>query len=281
MQMLRRIVITVIAAFAMIPTHGSAYVLQGPHILELMMTNNGRARQLKVSQRLVLHDLEITGEETVVPEILRYRFPDRFRSDIEADNIRRIHVVTPRDRLSIVDGNLSTESGTWFDSYKDVILYSTRQLLIERLIQHGIDVHVSSVGRFEERIVLIIGAQYPDESLPQLWLDKETFRPVRLMVVRDAVEQTGPILDIRYRKWRQLGKIWYPMHVEFFQKEALLREIHAEETAVDSGFAEDYFDTAHLRAMYRSKSPDGNGSREPDDLDEIRKAIEEFRNIYD
>lgn len=259
----------------------SAYVLQGAHLLELMAKNVGSARQLKVSQRLVLYEQAVVEEGTVVPEVLRYRFPDQFRSDINADHIQRIHVVTPADDVAIVDGRISAEAGAWFDSYKDVVLYRSRRLMLERLILLGVDVQVSSVGRFGDEIVYIIGAQYPDETVPQLWLEKETFRPVRFLVARNTLEKSNLILDIRYHNWRQLGKLWYPMHVEFFQNEVKLREIHVEETSINPGFAEDLFDIAHLRAVYRDPDATDGQPEEWDEMSEIRKAIEEFKNIYE
>ena len=278
---LKQIFLVIVTGMVLNIWPASGYVLQGPHILQLMTGESGRARQLKVTQRLVFYDRELQGGEAVVSEVLRYGFPDLFRSDIKADHIQRIHVVTPGDDMTIVDGRISPESGSWFDSYKDVILYRTRQLLQERLIHHGVDVQVSSLGRFEGEIVFIIGAQYPDETVSQLWLDKETFRPVRLMIVRNVLENSDRILDIRYRQWRQVGKIWYPMQIVFFQNDVMLREIHVDETAVNPGFAGDYFDMAHLRAVYRTEQKVEEVDGEPDEMSEIRKAIEEFKKTYD
>jgi outer membrane lipoprotein-sorting protein len=48
------------------------------------------------------------------------------------------------------------------------------------LQERGVDVHHVSLGRFREHICWVVGGKAEDTSRAQLWVDKETFFPVRL-----------------------------------------------------------------------------------------------------
>ena len=259
----------------------SAYVLQGPHILELMVQKTGKARSLKVTQRLVLQEGDPDENGIELTETLRYSFPEKFRSDIESENIRRIHVVAGDTGLTVIDGKITADTGTWFDSYKDILLYRSRRLLQDRLIRCGVDVRVSSLGRFQGRIAFVVGAQYPDESVSQLWVEKDTFRPIRWLIVKKDAESPENFLDIRYFGWKPVGKIWYPMRIEFHRNKQMLREIRVDDVMLDPGFADNLFDVAYLRSVYRTTPTVEDDRAGEEEINEVQKAIEEFKKIYE
>ena len=203
----------VISFFINGPVHG--YVLQGLHILDLMVEQLGEAPSLYVSQELIFYrrvsqvDIDsnepvteyqaqdnteidlpadqtiqveenITVEETLkLEETLRFIFSNAFRSDAKSLDSERIYVVSGDTSLTVVDGNIVPAAANRFDLYKDILLFRTREGLAERLLELGVDVSVSSLGRFEGEIKFVIGAEYPDESVSQIWFDRETFLPTR------------------------------------------------------------------------------------------------------
>jgi len=176
-----------------------AYVLQGPHIIDLMIEQLGEAKSLYVTQGVIFYrlvsqtdiDTDETKEEyqaldnagTDLPadqgaqldetvaseemlqleETLRCFFPLAFRSDAKSSESERIHVVSGDRSITIVDGGIVPTVANRFDLYKDIFLYRTREDLSERLLQLGVDVSISSLGRFEGEISLVLGAVYPDE----------------------------------------------------------------------------------------------------------------------
>ena len=66
-------------------TRLNAYVLSGPHILELMTTKYSKAKRLLVSQKMILYNNDPQQRTVELKETLRYVFPDVFRSDIRSE----------------------------------------------------------------------------------------------------------------------------------------------------------------------------------------------------
>ena len=122
-----------------------------------------------------------------------------------------------------------------FDLYKDILFYHSREALVDRLLQLGVDVTISSLGRFEEKIAFVIGAEYPDESVSQVWIDQDTFLPLRWIIKGVNPAGESDTIEIRYLVWWKVGKLRYPSRIEFYQDEELVRVSQAksfEENAI-------------------------------------------------
>ncbi len=345
---------------ALFPAILQPYVLQGPHIIQLMTEKLGQAQSLSVSQRVIFYkavpprqavsspdaegDLQaaLTGpdnrqalpspdeaevrqpdsagkndspgeaggpanlpgvgpavsdapqaspelSETIqtetiqLEESLKYLFSEAFRSDIVSELNRRVFVSNQGQTVTVIDGVISDAAESKFDVYKDLLLFRSRETISERLSNLGIDLSVSSLGRFDGRLALVVGAEFPDQTVPQVWIDKETFEPLGIIVFEEKSpysDQTG-FLQIRYSNWQQIGKINYPMRVEFIQDGVLVRAIEVDDYQIDPGFSKDVFDVARLRSEYaeRAKMPDRSG--ESEGLSEVQKTIEEFKKIFE
>lgn len=269
------------ALLAVAVSTASAYVLQGPHVLELMTQGIGTAHRLKVSQKLFLYEGETEENAVVMTETLRYVFPGKLRSDIQSENIQRIHVVSGDVALTVIDGEIAADSRTRFDSYTEILRYRSRKMLIDQLLRYGVDVEVSSLGRFEGRIAFVIGSKYPDDSASQLWIDKETFRPIRWIIAQNDASPSKGFLEIRYFQWKHVGKIWYPFRVEFYTGDRLLREVRVDDVTVNPGFDENLFNVDQMRSLYRRPLSSDNGTAGEEEISEVQKAIEEFKKIYE
>lgn len=258
---------------------GDAYVLNGPHLLELMTAKSGRAQGLAVSQKLFLYDSG--GYESIeLKETARYIFPRAFRSDVESAYASRIHLLSQNMAVTIVDGEISADSESEFDLYKDIILYNTRETLNRRLTQLGLDVTITSLGRFEKKIAYVLGVQYPDESKSQLWVDRETFRPIRWLLVRGGDVEAHELLEFRYSNWQQVEGAWYPMIVEMYERGQLVRKIVADHIRINPVLPKELFDVVRIRSQHQTraeKSFDRDGREDMQDLD---KTIEDFRKMY-
>lgn len=257
------------------------YVLQGPHILDLMVESLGNAKRLWVSQTLQFFNDPEQPDPTELHETLRYLFPETFRADIQADTTQRIHVLSGEESLTIVDGKVETESETRFDLYKDLLLFRSRKLLEKRLMHFGIDVSVSSLGRFREKIFYVIGAVYPDETVPQVWVDKETFLPFRWIVTRTVRENRRDSLEVRYLNWQKVQNTIYPMDIEFHQDDHLVRRIVADAVDIQEAFSPSLFDIAHLKSLNQPSTLEKTGQIQLEELTEVQKTIEEFKKRYE
>lgn len=266
-------------------TPSEAYVLQGPHILDLMMQKLGGAKRLMVSQRLTVYGAQRgdQGPESAVEfrETLKYEFPETFRSDIRSDNIDTIHVRSGGEAVTVVDGGISSTPEPPFNRYKDILLCHSRALLQNRLEALGVDVSISSLGRFQERIVFVLGSEYPDENRPQIWVEKDTFVPLRWILGGKASENYRDKLDVRYLDWKQIDSRWYPMRIAFYQGAVLAREIRVDTIQVNPSFSGEEFDIERLKSMYRSETAVVPDPDKPGAMDEVQKTIEEFKKRFE
>ena len=253
-----------------------AYVLPGPFLLKLMIQNLGIADRLLVTQKLVLNDNNPNMSADELSETLKFVFPKTFRSDIVAENIQRIRILSGSSVFTVIDGKISDEPENSYDHYKDLILFRSREILQKRLSNLGVDVKVTSLGRFQGNPAYVLGAQYPDATSSQVWLDKKTFLPFRWIMTSNATQN----LEVLYLDWKKLNQTWYPMRIEFFSNGNLVREIHVQNIEVNPSFQSDLFDIQQLKSLYPQDAPAEAKKDGKEELDEVQKTIEEFKKIY-
>jgi len=295
-----------------------AYVLQGLHILDLMIKQLGEAKSLYVTQELIFYlpasQTDIETDETMeehqtldnanmdlpfqqgvqldenVPleemlqleETLRFIFPHAFRSDAKSSDSERIHVESGDRSITIVDGSIVPAVANRFDLYKDIFLYRTRAELSERLWRLGVDVSISSLGRFEGEIAFVLGAVYPDKSVSQIWIDRETFLPTRWIIRGNGGNFNSDVLEVRYLTWWKSGQLRYPSRIEFYQDGKLVRVNQLKSFREGDVFSEDLFNIENLRSIYplAPEQPLLPGESE-EEVSEVQKTIDEFKRVFE
>lgn len=270
----------ILAMLVSFSTPANGYVLTGPHIFELMIEKLGQTKRLLVHQKLVIYDETGKKEPVNLDETIRYVFPEIFRSDILSDKVHRIHIVSKDRALVMMDKKIIEKSETCFDFYKDILLYRSRPLLQQRLSFLGMDIFISSVGRFEDKLAYIVGAQYPDETVTQIWVDKDSFQPLRFIIAPEKETGCAGGLDIRYYRWEKSSDTWYPMEIKLFQNHVMIREIIVDNMEVNPEFSEKLFDIESFNSRYPPSLENLPGEKAGKELDEIKKTIEEFKKIY-
>jgi hypothetical protein len=295
-----------------------AYVLQGRHVLDLMIEKLGPAESLFVSEGIVVYraagDVDVKGptgvndtlrppnsagdDTPVVRQLganqdaeamapmelegtLRYVFSRAFRSDVRAPNSERIYIDVGDRSLTIIDGAIVPESATRFDMFKDILLYRSREVLAERLLRLGVDVSISSLGRFEDKIAFVLGADYPDETVNQLWVDKESLLPLRLIIRDGQGAERSSKVEMRYLIWWKIGEIRYPSRIEFYQDDNLVRVRQAKRFEENAIFSEELFDIQRLKMVYPRESLQRNAPEAAAEPSEVQKTIEDFRRIFE
>ena len=312
--MVATIISLTLTAFLLFNAH--SYVLQGPHIIQLMTDKLGPAESLFISQRVIFYpfapqpdameqqdypdteldtagqpsglatELSDTAPTSVEPqpiqleESIRYVFSKAFRSDIVSDTNQRIYVYNQGQSITVIDGVIANFTESRFDLYKDLLLYRSRETLEARLMTLGIDVTVSSLGKYDEQLALVIGAEFPDETVPQVWIDKETFYPLRMLIPSVHDNRTG-MLEIRYTDWQKIENTLYPMQIEFIQDGIRVRAIEVQQYQIHTAFSAEIFDISRLMSEYRQSDqvPEYSGNQEG--LSEVEKTIQDFKRIFE
>jgi len=306
-----------LAPLPLFNSSAQAYVLQGPHLLELMIAKMGAAKSLYVLQALIIykagapieaepptvnadseppedfgdHPLPAgpseadqntrATEKLELEESLRYIFSRAFRSDVRSLYSERIFIFVDGKTLTVIDGNIVAAAENRFSLYKDLLLFRSRQALVNRLLDLGVDVSISSFGRFEGQIAYIVGAEYPDASVSQIWMDQESFLPIRMIIKGRPGQADSDLMEFRYVDWQQVGKTWYPARIEFLQEGKLVHVSQVKNVDLNPNFPEDLFDLEHLKTIYPHASTRPIRSGESEESTEVQKTIEDFKRIFE
>jgi hypothetical protein len=234
-----------------------AYVLPGKQVLALMAEKRVAPKTLEVQQSVSQLPIDaLSAAATTLQETLFFSYPDRFRAEATGGNFRRISIRSGQERLVVVNGQIQTGPPERFEVYKDILLLETRKAMAAYLMQLGVDLNRTGLGRFEDDYCFIVGALSAEERTPQLWVQKVTFRPLRLFLPPTTMSPQEGMLEIRFLDWGQVEGAAYPMRVQIFRKHQLFREMRVENLRVDPVLDPALFDTAGLRAMPMQAMPD-------------------------
>ncbi|MCJ8502133.1 outer membrane lipoprotein-sorting protein [Desulfatitalea alkaliphila] len=264
--------------FSAIPA--PAAMLQGAHVLELMVRALSGADTLRVEQ-LVVFDEPDAGEAASrsLNETLFYAFPGRLRSETPYRQSLRIRITRDDRHTTLVDGRPVARKIALDERYGELFLFRSRQDLHRMLLADGVDVENTSLGLADERIVYVLGARYPDPSVPQVWIDRERLLPLRW--VRIHGDDPTRRVTFHYRQWRQQDGQWYPAQIAVYQGLRLVRRIDVRKVETDVALPEHWFDPESLIASppvpTAPSAPEA--ATTPDDLsaeeDLVRQLIQE------
>lgn len=261
-----------------------AYVLEGPHVLELMVKKLKGASTLHVQQQVVIEDPMVSPLPVTLAENLYYNYPDRFRSETLHNDTQRILVTTPGQALTVVDNAIASSEEGRFDRYKDPLLYLSRKLLHQILASHGVDVGLTSLGRWDDELVYVIGAQYPDESVSQVWVDKERFLPVRWINIfpGESESEAPERLEFVYRNWQKQGGVWYPHQIETYHNQKRVRMTQVMKLSSNVPLQAELFNISHLMTLYQpveaSAQDDQTGQTQ---MEEVERTIDSFKKKFE
>jgi hypothetical protein len=91
------------------------------------------------------------------------------------------------------------------------------------LARRGVSLGEQGLGRFDGRVAYVIGGR-GREARPMLYVDKDSFQPLRLVAV-----EGGALVDVRLLGWGSpTGGDWFPRAVEAVQAERLLLRFTTE-----------------------------------------------------
>jgi outer membrane lipoprotein-sorting protein len=258
-----------------------SYVLPACQILSFMIEQFGSARACVVFQETVIYDPALEGGMQEFEETLYYRYPDQFRCEVGTPGSEQVRVVSPEGAIFVMNGKIIAETEDPFDHFKDLLLYRQVGLLGKRLSQLDVNLDLVSLGRYKDRIAYVIGAKYPDESVSQVWIEKNTFRPIRY-VLSGGGPNGGALEEIEYADYMSLGKErWYPARILFFQHGRLARMYLLKTFKVNPDLSDQLFDIAYLKTVYQPIASTKPLPLPKSELDEVEKTIRDFRRTFE
>lgn len=162
------------------------------------------------------------------PEVLYIRFPGAFRSELTTEEGRRVVVERSGLRWTAAGGGLAEPASEPMDLAIRLLAHNRPEGMARVLAAEGVDLTVTSLGRFEGRLGFVLGARYPDESVPQIWFDRDTLLPFRWLMLRPTADGSFQRTEIRYFAWQKTGNLRYPHIMSCYQDEQLVSEVRVE-----------------------------------------------------
>jgi hypothetical protein len=277
-------------------------VLPGLQLLDLMTRHMGEAHTLKVSQQMVSlgpqkaatpQDLAPQAQDQPSPrqeeepptkwqETLSYGGPGSLRVDSRCGDRHRISLLSGDTLLAIFDGRQVPEA-RWdrLNQYIALLCSRSREALQKELVQSGLDIMTSSIGRFQGTPCWILGAQYPDLTTPQIWIRKETFLPFRWVLPHVSDDGTLNLLEFRFLKWQKENKLWYPMQIQILEGDTLVREISVDRVEVNPTFDSTLFDIDYLKHLYPVSISPPPRAETPEGSKEIRQPLDHLKQRHE
>lgn len=258
----------------------SAYVLEGPHVLQLTAEAMGTIAALQVEQKLLIYPQTPEAAPAVYDETAIYVMPERYRSDIVSETIQRTHLVFGDTSITIIDGRTSVD-GDPFDRYQELLRSRTRWRLMRTLNRLGVETAICSLGRVAETVVFILGARYPDESVSQLAVDKTTFLPIRLLLVDPPSDSTGNRLEMVYRGWKKLQSGWFPTQIQFYLDDNLVREIRVARLRLNPSIPSAIMDPEALKASVAAGAPETPEDQKQQAVEAVQQGFQDFQKKFE
>jgi hypothetical protein len=249
-------------------------------VLDLMLDHMDLPSQMRIAQRLTVFEEEFESGAMAFSRTVCYKIPENYYAEIKTDALHRIYLASGDDSLTIVNGRIVSTDTEALHHYKDLFCYHSRQALSDHLAYLGMNVSKSSYGRWEKNIAYVIGAQYPDESRPQLWVDKESFLPIRWIFQAENPAAGLPRIEFRYKDWQQIEGSWYPGVIELIQEGQLLRRMDISRIEINPVFRSAIFNMDQLKAVHAVPDPDLEADPSSSESD-IDQQIEKFREIFE
>jgi hypothetical protein len=261
------------------PEVTGAYILEVPQILNLSIKKMGAPANFSVTQNLTLYDNPDIPE--VLQETINYKLPEQFRSDIITENMSKIYLFSRDTAITIVNKKISSTVEDPMEYYKDPFLFQNPELMKGRLVFLGIDLAVSSLGRFKNQFFYVIGAVYPDKTRPQLWIEKESFLPTRFLILDQTDPNRKKNIEFRYLNWMKTENAYYPMRIETYIDDILFRTIDALSVKLNSDYDDNFFNIRHLQTAYPLKASDSYEQNQTDELKDVQQSIEDLKRRFD
>ncbi len=230
----------------------AAFVPQAPHLLHLVMQKIKQPVGIEIFQTKKFFNYENSEDIYVeLEEKLIYLYPNQLRSQILSEVTTNFYVESDFEFIKISDGAVSLCGKPLVEQYTDILLYRDHETLLTQLDLSGIDTSKVSFQRYDDKICYVIGgSQEKGKNFPGLWIEKETFLPVKYVV-----EKNSQRVEILYHNWQKISRTMYPMQIYIFLNDKFFAMIDVKTFDLRSDFSPTLFNIDHIESLYPQKKP--------------------------
>jgi len=230
----------------------AAFVPQAPHLLYLVIEKIKQPAGIEVFQTKKFFNYENSEDIYVeLEEKLIYLFPNQLRSQILSEDTTNFYVESDFEFIKISDGAVVSRDKHLVEQYTDILIYRDHETLLTQLDLSGIDTSKVSFQRYDDKICYVIGrSQEKDKNFPGLWIEKETFLPVKYVI-----EKNSQRVEILYNNWQKVSRTMYPMQIYIFLNDKFFAMIDVKTFDLRSGFSPTLFNIDLIENLYPQKKP--------------------------
>lgn len=230
----------------------AAFVPEAPHLLHLVMQKIKQPVGIEVFQTKKFFNYE-NSEDIYVEseEKLIYLFPNKLRSQILSETTTNFYVESEFEFIKISDGAVSSCDKPLVEQYTDILIYRNYETFLIQLALSGIDTSKVSFQRYDDKICYVIGrSQEKGKNFPGLWIEKETFLPVKYVIEKDSQR-----VEILYYNWQKVSRTMYPMQIHIFFNDKFFAMIDVKTFDLRSDFSPALFSIEYIESLYPQKKP--------------------------
>jgi hypothetical protein len=195
--------------------------------MERALERKPRALKADATVQLFSSDGSRRGEPLV--ERVWVATPGQLRRETEGDDGVVVEIRTDGRTLTKTPGQPDKVGKAGVDVLVDLLAplapaSASAEQMLASLKALGINTEVTSFARFDGRVAILVGSKPWQTDQPQVWFDKDTLLPVRIVTFARGSDGNPVKLDVRYLGWGSpVGGNWYPGSIEVWRGEKLVR----------------------------------------------------------
>ncbi|MEO1174293.1 MAG: hypothetical protein AAFX94_19910 [Myxococcota bacterium] len=222
---------------------GQAYISSGIQLVENMSAKRAKLNLRDVSAQLTA---EVDTIDTPVEERIFVKSPERLRLVQERPEQTVVYVEREGARARGSEQSLKKLSGKSTEMLAALLMPrgadngSKATRLISLLRGIGVNTKVTSLGIYGDDVrntAYIIGARSWETDKPQLWIDRESFQPVRLVMNADGILHESRFIGYG----SPAGGAWFPETIENYRDGKLVRRSRLNEIRTNEDLPETLF----------------------------------------
>jgi hypothetical protein len=261
------------------PVTGRAFIPQTPHLLHLVVQHIMQPVGLEAVQIKTISNCDFADiqEEVWLDERLMYQFPNQLKVETATLAGTDFTIESDFSFIKVVNGQVVAKEKSPIDLYTDILLYRDYEILLGQLALAGIDVSSVTLQRYDGRICYVIGRSGRNgAAFPGLWIEKDTFFPVKYVVEKD-----GWMVETLYSNWQKISRTYYPMAVSISLDNQLFAKVAVSQVSLRSNFSTALFNISLVERQYPPKKEAEVFNESDQEVNEVQKRIEEFKKLYE
>lgn len=268
-------VLIVLACLALFPVRARAYLPSARDLLADVTSIRVRVETLEaVYEAVPPADASAEGDasgRTDVTETVFFRAPDRIRLNLSSSHGEEVWLAANTKTLSLA-GDQAVDK-PWPQPFVlfRLLIEADPDRLAALLADLDFDLDQVHLGRDEDRMVYIIGAEPGSTQASQVWFERKTLRLTRLIYqIEPGVRYDARLLDYRRRD----PEIDWPQEIRLDQSPGDIRRISLVSLEVKTRPEQEAIEL-ESGSLPPVRDPNRWTVRDPD-LDEIRKMVDWF-----